>query len=83
MANPSREFLKVLTTELEAHGLKYDVENTTRHKKLHIHFPSGRQFIVIPSSPSDHRGVTNSLALLRRWIRCGVPARPWVAAKAA
>lgn len=63
-----REFLGVLTRELDGYGLKYQVEQGGKHKKLRIEFFQPK-FLVIPSTPSDRRGVKNSLSRLRRMIR--------------
>lgn len=81
--SPTKEFRKTLTDELDAHGLSYRFEACTKHVKLVIAFPAGEHALVIPSTPSDWRGALNARSLLRRWIKTGVPARPWSHAKAA
>lgn len=62
-------FLKVLTAELDTRRIRYWVEKTSKHTKLHLDLPIGSRFHVLPSSPSDWRGVKNSLSQLRRTIR--------------
>lgn len=65
----AREFLKVLTNELDNRHIRYWIEKTRRHTKLHLDLPIGSRFHILPSTPSDRRGVKNSLAQLRRTLR--------------
>lgn len=60
---PSSDVRKLLR-EVRKQGA---VVEQTRGGHQRIYGPGGRKpFIVLPSSPSDHRGLLNCRALLRR-----------------
>lgn len=57
---------KPMVNELKKEGWTVEVTKGMHHK---IRPPSGRGFVIIPSSPSDWRGVKNFKSLVRRLRR--------------
>ena len=59
-------YLPALVNELQAHGVNdYVLDDQGRHYKLRFTWEGGQLTHVFPRSPSDQRGIYNSLSDLR------------------
>jgi hypothetical protein len=66
----SRKFpsLEMVTKELDAVGVQYDVENS-KHFLIKWTYNGQRRLVVTPRNGSDHRGPMNARKDVRRILR--------------
>lgn len=62
-------YLPRLVEELKAHGVTtWEVDDQGRHYKLRFEWNGVKLMHIFPRSPSDHRGMENSLSDLRKTL---------------
>lgn len=65
----SRELERRISENLDALGVEHRFDRTRRHARVVLRVNGREQFYSFPSSPSDYRGLQNTVCGVRRLAR--------------
>ena len=65
----TKDLKMMLDTVLDGTGIHYEIQQTSRHTKVHLHYNDRSRYVIVAASPSDHRAILNQKQDVKRIVR--------------
>jgi hypothetical protein len=69
-ANP---VYRAIVGVLDHHSIAHEMRRGSRHNSVHFMHGGRAHRVIVPQSPSDHRGPANARCFIRRLLRITAP----------